>query len=68
MKILSKILISPVWSGHPVGFDLLTHKGHQFVGFYDANRKMTLGQRKLDEDRFKLVRLEGRWLAERERL
>lgn len=68
MEILSSILISTVWSGHPVRFDLLTHKGHQYVAFYDADRKMTVGQRKLDEDTFQLVRLEGVWLERRERL
>lgn len=68
MEILSSILISSVWAGHPVRFDLLTHKGHQFVAFYDADRKMTVGQRKLDEDVFRLFRLEGRWLEKRDRL
>ena len=68
MEILSSILISSVWSGHPVRFDLLTHKGHQFVAFYDADRKMTVGQRKLGGDTFELVRLEGMWLEARGRL
>ena len=68
MEILSSILISSVWAGHPVRFDLLTHKDSQFVAFYDADRKMTVGQRKLDEDSFQLYRLEGKWLEARERL
>ncbi len=68
MEILSSILISRVWSGHPVRFDLLTHKGTQYIAFYDADRKMTVGQRKLDEDAFELVRLEGKWLEGRGRL
>jgi len=68
LEILSSILISSVWPGHPVRFDLLTHKGHQFIAFYDADRKMTVGQRKLDEDSFTLHRLEGRWLEARGRL
>jgi len=38
-----------VWAGHPVGFSLLTHPPYQFVGFYDAERKMTVGRRRLDE-------------------
>lgn len=41
--------IAPVWSGHPVGFCLLTWPPHQFVGFYDAERRMTVAQRKLDD-------------------
>ena len=68
MEILSSLAISSVWSGHPVGFDLLTHKGHQFIAFYDADRKMTVGQRKLGDEAFELVRLAGIWLEERGRL
>ena len=68
MEILSSILISAVWAGHPVRFDLVTHKGRQFVAFYDADRKMTVGQRNLGDDRFELLRLEGRWLEARGRL
>ena len=68
LEILSSILISAVWSGHPVRFDLLTHKGHQFIAFYDADRKMTVGQRRLEEASFQLFRLEGTWLEARGRL
>jgi hypothetical protein len=68
VEILSSILISAVWAGHPVRFDLVTHKGRQFVAFYDADRKMTVGQRNLGDDRFELLRLEGRWLEARGRL
>ena len=68
MEILNSILISSVWAGHPVGFDLLAHKGRQFVVFYDPDRKMSVGQRNLGEGRFELVHLEGRWLEDRGRL
>ena len=68
MEILSTILISSVWAGHPVRFDILTHKDHQFIAFYDDERKMTVGQRKLGEDAFELHRLEGKWLEARGRL
>ena len=68
MKILNNILIANVWSGHPVRFDLLTHKGRQFIAFYDAERKMTVGQRALGETEFDLYRLKGKWLPARERL
>ncbi|OQB87110.1 MAG: hypothetical protein BWX88_00520 [Planctomycetes bacterium ADurb.Bin126] len=50
--------ISPVWSGHPVGFCLLTHKDRQFVAFYDADRVMSVAQRRLDQDKFTLTRLD----------
>ena len=68
VKILNSIPISTVWSGHPVRFDLLTHKGRQFISFYDAERKMTVGQRILGETQFDLYRLEGKWLETRGRL
>lgn len=51
------IEIAPVWSGHPVGFALLTHGERQYVAFYDANRRMTVGGRTLDAPSFQLVRL-----------
>ncbi len=38
---------SKVWSGHPVGFELLTHENQQFVAFYDADRQMTVGVREV---------------------
>jgi hypothetical protein len=49
--------IAPVWSGHPVGFALLTRGKQQLVAFYDADRRMTIGARSLDERRWELVRL-----------
>lgn len=49
--------ISPVWSGHPVGFDLLTSGQKQYVAFYDDQRRMTIGVRTLDANQFHLVRL-----------
>jgi hypothetical protein len=49
--------IAPVWAGHPVGFALLTHPPHQFVAFYDDQRKMTVAQRKLDLRRWTFTKL-----------
>jgi hypothetical protein len=40
--------ITPVWTGHPVGFCLVTHPPDQFAAFYDADRRMVTAQRKLD--------------------
>jgi hypothetical protein len=40
--------VARVWAGHPVGFALLTQGDRQFVAFYDADRTMTVGQRRLD--------------------
>lgn len=49
--------IAPVWSGHPVGFALLTAGQRQLVAFYDAERHMTVGLRTLPEAKWQLVRL-----------
>ena len=45
MRIVSSLDIAPVWSGHPVGFALLTTGGRQYVTFYDAERRMTVASR-----------------------
>jgi len=42
--------VAPVWAGHPVGFHLLTHGDHQFVAYYDDQRRMTVAQRRLAAD------------------
>ena len=47
--------IAPVWSGHPVGFSLLTHGDRQYVAFYDANRKLTVASRSLSESKWHFV-------------
>jgi hypothetical protein len=49
--------VAPVWAGHPVGFALLTHAPHQFVAFYDDQRRLTLAQRKLSERKWVFTRL-----------
>ena len=49
--------VSPVWSGHPVGFCLLTHGDRQYVGFYDHQRRMTVAARKLNERDWQLIHL-----------
>ncbi len=49
--------VAPVWSGHPVGFSLVNDGDRQFVGFYDAERRLTVGVRRMEEERFELVRL-----------
>jgi len=43
------ILIDRVWSGHPVGFALLTERGHQFIAYYDSERRITVLGRRLDQ-------------------
>lgn len=56
-KVVEAVDIAPVWAGHPVRFALLTHGEVQFVGFYDADRQMTVGRRALDSTEWELVRL-----------
>lgn len=43
------LFLDYVWSGHPVGFALLTEPPHQFVAYYDSSRAMVVAQRRLDE-------------------
>lgn len=49
--------IAPVWSGHPVGFALLTVGPRQYAAFFDADRQMTVAARSLNERCWQLVRL-----------
>jgi len=49
-EIVSKLEVDSVWSGHRVGFSLLTHAPYQFAAYYDASRKMVVASRKLDDD------------------
>jgi hypothetical protein len=49
---ITNLDIAPVWSGHPVGFALLTHGDQQYVAYYAADRQMTVAQRTLGERRW----------------
>ena len=46
-EIADVVEVAKVWSGHPVGFCLLTVGRDQYVAFYDDRRQMTVGSRKL---------------------
>ena len=61
-------LLSTTWSGHPVGFDLLTHGDYQFAAFYDADRNMTVASRHLGSTDWTLAHPQGVWLEQRGRL
>ena len=52
--IVQTIKIDSVWAGHPVGFCLYTHGNRQYIAYYNAERRMVLGQRNLDENVFDL--------------
>ncbi|EIP97682.1 Alginate lyase [Opitutaceae bacterium TAV1] len=49
--------VTPVWSGHPVGFALLTVQDHQFVACYDESRQMTVASRRLGEHQWSFRKL-----------
>jgi len=55
--IVKTLDITDVWSGHPVGFALLTTATQQYAAFYDSQQRMTVAQRALTSDTWKLVRL-----------
>lgn len=56
-QLMETVDIAPVWSGHPVGFCLYTHKNIQLAAFYDADRNMTVAKRTLESKDWQLVRL-----------
>lgn len=56
-EIAAVIDIAPVWVGHPVNFALLTRGDVQFAAFYDAQRQMTVAQRKLGSSRWQFKKL-----------
>ena len=54
-ETIERILaLDSVWSGHPVGFCLLTQDDRQYIAYYNASRNMVVGQRKLTDDHFSL--------------
>lgn len=46
---LADLTVDEVWSGHPVTFAFVTEKDHQFVAYYDAERRITVAGRRLDQ-------------------
>lgn len=50
--VTEKVVVDEIWSAVSVGFCLLTHGENQYVAYYDAERNMAVGQRKLSEKRF----------------
>ena len=57
LKIERSLHVSPVWAGHPVGFDLLAHGDRQLAAFYDDQRRMTVASRALGSGAWTYVRL-----------
>ncbi|MEY4488677.1 MAG: hypothetical protein RIQ79_1185, partial [Verrucomicrobiota bacterium] len=57
--ILADLPVDAVWSGHPVSFAFLTERGHQFIAYYDSERRITVAGRRLDETAWTKVHPEG---------
>ncbi len=49
-RIAKEGVVSDVWSGHPVGFAFTAHKDAIYIGYYNAERSMTIGKQKSGED------------------
>lgn len=58
-RILAELPVDQVWSGHPVSFGLLTERGHQFIAYYDAGRRITVVGRRLDSPEWTRFQPEG---------
>jgi hypothetical protein len=56
-SIIQTIKIDKVWSGHPVGFCMLTHGTRQYIAYYNAERRMMVGQRNLTDESFVLFEI-----------
>jgi hypothetical protein len=55
--VIRSLEVAPVWSAHPVSFALLTTKDRQYVAYYDSERALTIAERALDANTWKLARL-----------
>lgn len=58
-KVEMSLDVLPVWSGHPVGFFLLTKGNRQYVAFYDRQRRMTIAVRSLGSKKWDYQRLDS---------
>lgn len=55
--IVQSLEVSPAWSGHSVGYCLLTAEDRQYVAYYDHKRRMTVAMRVLDSTTWSYVTL-----------
>lgn len=53
-------LLDHVWAGHPVPFAMLMERDHQFIAYYDADRRITVLGRKLGAKTWDRIQPEGR--------
>lgn len=54
-RIAERLVIDTVPSWFPVGFCLLTHEGRQYVSYYDAEHRMVVAARELEETAWEKV-------------
>ena len=50
--VAERIVIDKIWSSVRVGFCLLTHGDMQYVGYFNSERRMVIGMRRLGEAGF----------------
>jgi hypothetical protein len=55
--IVKVLDVADVWSGHPVGFSLVTTATRQYVAYYDTDRTMTVASRDLTSSTWTFARL-----------
>ena len=60
LQVVEQLDVAPAWAGHPVTFALITTQTQQFVAYYDAERRMTVASRMLDEARWQYSPLDSR--------
>jgi hypothetical protein len=58
LKVANVVKVDKVFTGIPVGFDLLTHGKYQFVAYYDPDRQLTVAVRQLGSETWERVKLD----------
>ena len=60
-EVVNEVEVDDVWSGHPVGFDLVEKDGHIFIGYYrpeeGGDRRMTIAHREPGSSSFTYTEL-----------
>ncbi|MDV6330302.1 BNR repeat-containing protein [Asticcacaulis sp. 201] len=51
-------VIDQVWAGHPVAFAMAASDRHLFVGYYDADRRLTVAERDIAGGAWRYTRLD----------
>lgn len=55
--VVGMVDVAPAWSGHSVGYCLLTRNDHQFLAYYDHDQRMVVASRRLESTTWKFKRL-----------